>query len=231
MRKTLAAVAASALLLAACHSAAEQPAMQAGTVWQNGNEIYIVEDSASFWQLYGGTLHEGGFEMKLTKDGKWIVPTIVDNKPTDSIAGTWQLAASVLRLTDARGHSSELHCVGGLTVASRDEIPSRVLPALDSVQQTNVFRQLEGSYTDNNGKTWTFHSNTLRRMGKSTVEKYAIGKSLDMNDSVIFTDNIAYAYRINKDGVSLYKAKYNDDVDAWEYTKDKANLVVTLKRK
>lgn len=222
---------ATVALFASCASGEKkEEALRAGSVWQNGNEIYIVEDSTAYWQLYGGTLHEGGFEMKLAKDGKWFVPTIADNKPKDSLAGTWLLDADTIVLTANNKTKSRLQLVSGLTVLSRDDMPQKALPALDSVQQMNIYRSLEGNYTDNNGKRWTFSGNTLQRMGLGTKEKYAIGKSLDMNDSVIFTDNIAYAYSITPQGINLYKAKHLDEEGVWEYNKKNEKPVVVLKR-
>ena len=231
MRKsTFLTLFAAAAIMGACSKAPQEPALRAGTVWQNGQEVYIVEDSTSFWQLYGGTLHEGGFEMKLCKDGKWLVPVIADNKPTDSVAGSWQIDADTITLVAGGKTAQRLCLVPGLTVAKRADMPKKALPALDSIQQVRVFAQLEGTYTDNNRKKWVFQSNTLRRMGLSAVEKYAVGKSLDMNDSVIFTANIAYAYTVSADGLLLYKAKYNDEVGAWEYDKTKEKPVFALKR-
>ena len=220
---------ASAAILASCASGEKGPALCAGSVWQNGTEIYIAEDSTSYWQLYGGTLHEGGFEMKLAKDGKWLVPTIVDNRPTDSVAGTWQLDADTIRLTARDKTVRRLCVVGRLSVHSRSDIPAKVLPALDSVQQMSVFRSLEGTYRDGDGKRWTFSANTMQRMGLGTKEKYAVGKSLDMNDSVIFSDNVAFAYSLTRQGIDLYKAEYVDSASVWKYDKKKKPVVV-LKR-
>ena len=230
MRKTVfLSLSASAAILASCASGVKEPALCAGSVWQNGTEIYVAEDSASYWHLYGGTLHEGGFEMKLTKDGKWLVPAIVDNRPKDSLAGTWRLDADTIVLTASGKATSRLALVGGLSVYSRDDIPAKVLPALDSVQQMSVFRSLEGTYRDNNGKRWVFAANTMQRMGLGTKEKYAVGKSLDMNDSVIFSDNAAFAYSLTRQGIDLYKAEYVDSDGVWKYDK-KEKPVVVLKR-
>lgn len=204
--------------------------MRAGSVWQNGSEVYIVEDSTSYWQLYGGTLHEGGFEMKLTKDGKWLVPIIADNQPKDSTAGTWLLDGSTIKLVGNDNTSSELQLVDGLSVMSRNDIPSKALPALDSIQQVNVFKLLEGTYHDQSNRKWTFHGNIMQRMGLATKEKYAVGKSLDMNDSIIFTDNIAYAYTITDQGLELYKAEYVDSVGVWKYDKKEEKPVFMLKK-
>ena len=230
MRKTVfLSLSASAAILASCSGGVNEPALCAGSVWQNGKEIYIAEDSASYWQLYGGTLHEGGFEMKLTKDGKWLVPAIVDNRPKDSLAGTWRLDADTIVLTARDEATSRLALVGGLSVHSRGDIPAMVLPALDSVQQMSVFRSLEGTYRDNNGKRWVFATNTMQRMGLGTKEKYAVGKSLDMNDSVIFSANAAFAYSLTRQGIDLYKAEYADSDGVWKYDKKKKPVVV-LKR-
>ena len=230
MRKTVfLSLSASAAILASCASGERKPALCSGSVWQNGTEIYIAEDSASYWQFYGGTLHEGGFEMKLAKDGRWRVPAIVGNRPKDSLAGTWRLDADTIVLTARDKTTSRLALVGGLSVHSRGGIPAKVLPALDSVQQMSVFRSLEGTYRDNNGKRWVFSANTMQRMGLGTKEKYAVGKSLDMNDSVIFTGNVAFAYSLTRQGVELYKAEYVDSDGVWKYDKKKKPVVV-LKR-
>lgn len=217
-------------LFASCATDRKDTSLHDGSVWHDGNEIYIVEDSTSFWQLYGGTLHEGGFEMKLAKDGKWMLPTIVDNQPKDSIAGTWQLSGDTLRLIGRDKHAQSLFCVKGLIVLSRGDMPKKALPALDSVQQMNVFRQLEGKYADNDGNTWIFSGNTMQRMGLKVKEKYAVGKSLDMNDSVIFTGDIAYAYSITQHGINLYKAKYLDSESVWEYDKKDKPVVVLVRK-
>ena len=232
MRKTKLLMPAACMLalLASCAGEKKAAGMHAGSVWQNGQEVYIVEDSTSFWQLYGGTLHEGGYEMKLAKDGKWLVPTIADNQTKDSIAGTWQLDGDSICLLANGKKAEKLYLVEGLTVSSRNDIPAKALPALDSVQQTNVYRQLEGTYTDNNGKKWIFSGNTMQRMGLATKETYAIGKSLDMNDSVIFTGNIAYAYSLTPQGINLYKAKYLESECFWEYNKQGEKPIVVLKR-
>ena len=221
---------AAAILLASCASEKKEPALCAGSVWQNGAEIYIAEDSTSFWQLYGGTLHEGGFEMKLQKDGKWLLPTIVDNRPMDSVAGSWRLDADTIVFTANDKSVSKLTLVGGLRVLSRNDIPSKVLPALDSVQQMNVYRTLEGTYKDQNGRNWVFSGSTVKRQGLGTAEPYSIGKSLDMNDSVIFTNNIAYAYSITPQGIDLYKAEHVDSAGIWKYDK-KGKPVERLVRK
>lgn len=217
-------------LLASCASDRKASALYAGSVWQNGSEIYIVEDSTSFWQLYGGTLHEGGYEMKLAKDGKWLVPTITNNQAKDSVAGTWRLDGDTIRLLGKDSKAQGLSCIANLTVLSRDDMSAKALPVLDSIQQTGVFRLLEGKYIDGNGKRWIFSGNTLQRMGLAAKEKYAVGKSLDMNDSVIFTENIAYAYSITPQGINLYKAEYLDSESVWEYNKNDGKPVVVLKR-
>lgn len=225
-------LAACAALVAAC-SQKQEPAspLQAGSVWQNGNEIYIVEDSTAFWQLYGGNLHEGGFEMKLTKDGKWLVPTIADNHQTDSTAGTWKLDGNIIRLTANNATTSELTLVDGLSITSRDDVAAKALPALDSVQQMNVYRTLEGTYKDEGGKKWVFSGNTMKRQGLGTAEPYSIGKSLDMNDSVIFTNNIAYAYSIDNNRVCLFKTEYVDSMSVWKYDKKEKPVIVLSKTK
>lgn len=219
-----------ATLVAACSQKPEESPLVAGSLWQNGTEIYVAEDSASFWQLYGGTLHEGGFEMKLTKDGKWIVPTIKDNTPMDSAAGTWQLDGNVIRLTSADNTTSELNLVEGVRLASRDEMAEKALPALDSLQQMNVYRTLEGTYKDQNGKKWIFSGNTMKRQGLGTAEPYSIGKSLDMNDSVIFTNNIAYAYRTTGNKIELFKTEYVDSLSVWKYKKEEKPVMVLTKQ-
>ena len=71
-----------------CGGKGDQSSLSNGSVWKNGREVYVAEDSSSYWHLWGGTLHEGGMEMKLMQDGKWLVPAIADNQPTDSVAGT-----------------------------------------------------------------------------------------------------------------------------------------------
>lgn len=214
-----ASLAASLAILASCASEKKESALHAGSVWQNGKEIYIAEDSTSFWHLYGGTLHEGGSEMKLMKDGKWLLPIITDNRPTDSLAGTWRLDGDTIVFSSNDKTTSRLALVSGLTVLSRDDMPSKALPALDSVQQMNVYRSLEGTYKDQNGKKWVFSGNSMKRQGLGTPEPYSIGKSMDMNDCVIFTNNIAYAYSITPQGISLYKAEYVDSVGIWKYDK------------
>lgn len=225
-------LACATLIIAACSpkQGADSP-LQAGSVWQNGEEIYIVEDSTSFWQLYGGNLHEGGFEMKLTKDGKWLVPTITDNHQADSTAGTWKLDGNVILLTANNNTTSRLTLVDGLNITSRDDMAAKALPALDSVQQINVYRTLEGIYKDQNGKKWVFSGNTMKRQGLGTAEPYSVGKSLDMNDSVIFTTNIAYAYSIGNNQVNLFKTEYVDSLSVWKYDKKQKPVIVLNKAK
>ena len=113
-----------------------------------------------------------------------------------------------------------LEVIDGLHLASRNEMQAKALPALDSIQQIGVYRQLEGVYRDLSGRKWIFRGNTVRRKGLGTEEKYGVGKSLDMNDSVIFTDNIAYAFRLKEGEVQLYKAEYVDTADVWKYKFD-----------
>ena len=228
----ISALVACATVVVACGPKQEAASpLQAGSVWQNGSEIYIAEDSTSFWQLYGGNLHEGGFEMKLTSDGKWLVPTIANNQKVDSTAGTWQLDGNVIRLTANDNTTSELTLVDGLSVTSRDDIAAKALSALDSVQQMNVYRSLEGTYKDMDGKKWVFSGNTVKRKGLGTAEQYAVGKSMDMNDSVIFTANIGYAYRTVGDRIELYKAEHVDSMDVWKYEKKGKPIVVLNKQK
>lgn len=232
MRKSIIipTLAAFAALIAACSQKQESESpLQAGSVWQNGKEIYIVEDSTSFWQLYGGNLHEGGFEIKLTKDGKWLVPTITNNQQTDSTAGTWKLDGNVIRLYSNDNTASELTLVDRLSITSRDDVAAKALPALDSVQQINVYHALEGIYKDQNGKKWVFSGNTLKRQGLGTAEPYSVGKSMDMNDSVIFTNYIAYAYSIDNNHVNLFKAEYVDSMSVWKYNKKEKPIVVLNK--
>ena len=212
-----------------CNGKGEQSSLSNGSVWQNGSEVYVAEDSSSYWHLWGGTLHEGGMEMKLMQDGKWLVPAIADNQPTDSVAGTWALDGNTIVLTANDRTQTRLEVIGGLHLASRNEMEAKALPALDSIQQIGVYRQLEGVYRDQSGRKWTFSGNTVRRKGLGTEEKYAVGKSLDMNDSVIFTDNIAYAFRLKEGEVQLYKAEYVDTADVWKY-KFEGKPLETLKK-
>ena len=127
-----------------CGGKGEQSSLSNGSVWQNGREVYVAEDSSSFWHLWGGTLHEGGMEMKLMQDGKWLVPAIADNQPTDSVAGTWTLDGNTIVLTANDRTQMRLEVIDGLHLASRNEMQAKALPALDSIQQIGVYRQLEG---------------------------------------------------------------------------------------
>lgn len=212
-----------------CNGKGEQSSLLNGSVWQNGSEVYVAEDSSSYWHLWGGTLHEGGMEMKLMQDGKWLVPAIADNQPTDSVAGTWALDGNTIVLTANDRTQTRLEVIDGLHLASRNEMQAKALPALDSIQQIGVYRQLEGVYRDLSGRKWIFRGNTVRRKGLGTEEKYAVGKSLDMNDSVIFTGNIAYAFRLKEGEVQLYKAEYVDTADVWKY-KFEGKPLETLKK-
>lgn len=53
--------------------------------------------------------------------------------------------------------------------------------------------------------------------------------SVWQNGSVIFTDNIAYAFRLKEGEVQLYKAEYVNTADVWKY-KFEGKLLETLKK-
>lgn len=53
--------------------------------------------------------------------------------------------------------------------------------------------------------------------------------SVWQNGSVIFTDNIAYAFRLKEGEVQLYKAEYVDTADVWKY-KFEGKPLETLKK-
>ena len=69
----------------------------------------------------------------------------------------------------------------------------------------------------------------ITSMTPRVVRRRAGMTGSDMNDSVIFTDNIAYAFRLKEGEVQLYKAEYVDTADVWKY-KFEGKPLETLKK-
>lgn len=199
------------MLVCSCTTQHERTlAVEAGQLWQNGEALYQVEDSDSVWNLYGGTLHEGGFEMKLPKSGEWQLVTTAGK--TALVLKENGKATDVLLLVD------------GKRCTARDSMYACVTTALDSAQARGIEALLQGTYRSQNGQTWHF-ADSMLTIGK-TKKTYHLGKSLDMYDRVVTLegDTTAWAYTFHSPRhMNLVPARYSDDSGAYVYFLDDEN--------
>lgn len=217
----MALVAAMALACSCSSKHEEQLAIQPGQLWQNGEALYQVEDSGAVWNLYGGNLHEGGWELKLSKShADWELR---------SIAGKH----AIVMKKDGKA-TDVLWLVDGTSCTSRDSIFTHVTTALDSAQAHGISALIEGAYKDRDGKTWRFAPGTLTT-GKNT-QPWRIGKSLEMYDRVLLIGNssapTAMAYCFSAPAqLKLVPAQYVDDPGAYVYFFDdaKANVLKSMR--
>jgi hypothetical protein len=204
-------LAVGTVLVCSCSTQHERAVtVEAGQLWQNGEALYQVEDSGSVWNLYGGTLHEGGFEMKLPKSGEWQLVTTAGK--TALVLKENGKATDVLLLVD------------GKRCTARDSMYACVTTALDSAQAHGIKALLRGTYRAEDGQTWHFADSTVT-IGK-TKKTYHLGKSLDMYDRVttIDGDTTAFAYTFySPRHMKLVPARYSDDPGAYSYFLDDEN--------